>query len=127
MRDLVERQPMKVAAAEALFETEGPAAFCVFATGDFSVNPGETNREIKIPHLLSLLATHSWDGEVQGVNNVNAQYRQEFGPGEYAPVVAVIYWSFRVMVYTWSAAAAVRARRPVAVAQGAGSRRRAAG
>ena len=39
----------------------------------------------------------------KGVNNLDAQYRQEFGPGEYAPVVAVIYWSFRVMVYTWSA------------------------
>jgi cytochrome d ubiquinol oxidase subunit I len=103
MRELVTRQPMKVAAAEALFESEGPAAFSVFATGDFSANPGQTNRELKIPHVLSILATLSWNGEVQGVNNVNAQYREEFGPGEYAPVVAVIYWSFRVMVYTWSA------------------------
>jgi cytochrome d ubiquinol oxidase subunit I len=103
MRDLVERQPMKVAAAEALFETEGPAAFSVFATGDFSVNPGKTNREIKIPHLLSLLATHSWDGTVQGVNPLDAQARREFGAGQYSPVVAIIYWSFRVMVYTWSA------------------------
>jgi cytochrome bd ubiquinol oxidase subunit I len=102
MRDLVERQPMKVAAAEALFDTEGPAAFSVFATGDFSVNPGQTNREIKIPHLLSILATHSWDGTVQGVNPLDAQAREQFGPGEYSPVVAVIYWSFRVMVYTWS-------------------------
>ncbi len=102
MRELVERQPMKVAAAEALFDTEGPAAFSVFATGDFSVNPGATNREIKIPHLLSILATHSWDGTVQGVNPLDAQERQEFGSGEYSPVVAIIYWSFRVMVYTWS-------------------------
>ena len=103
MRELVERQPMKVAAGEALFETEAPADFSVIATGDFSVNPGKTNRELKIPHLLSLLATHSWSGEVQGVNNLNAQYQREFGPGQYVPVVAVIYWSFRVMVYTWSA------------------------
>ena len=102
MRDLVERQPMKVAAAEALFDTEGPAAFSVFATGDFSVNPGETNRELKIPHLLSVLATLSWDGTVQGVNPLDAQARQEFGPGQYSPVVAIIYWSFRIMVYTWS-------------------------
>jgi len=103
MRELVENQPMKVAAAEALFENEGPAAFSVFATGDFSVNPGATNREIKIPHVLSLLATHSWNGEVRGVNPIDEQYRQEFGPGQYSPIVAVIYWSFRVMVYTWSA------------------------
>ena len=48
-------------------------------------------------------ATHSWNGEVQGVNPIDEQYRQEFGPGQYSPIVAVIYWSFRVMVYTWSA------------------------
>jgi cytochrome d ubiquinol oxidase subunit I len=105
MRDLVVRQPMKVAAAEALFDTEAPAAFSVFATGDFTANPGHTNRELKIPHLLSLLATHTWDGEVQGVNQLNEQYRERFGPGEYAPIVAVAYWSFRVMVYTWGALA----------------------
>ena len=81
MRDLVERQPMKVAAAEALFESEGPAALSLFATGDFSANPGKTNREIKIPHLLSVLATLSWNGEVQGVNPLNEQYRQRYGPG----------------------------------------------
>ena len=52
--------------------------------------------------MLSLLATMSWDGEVQGVNNLNAEYRKRYGPGEYAPIVAVTYWSFRIMVYTWS-------------------------
>ena len=66
MRELVENQPMKVAAAEALFEIGGAGGVPVFATGDFSANPGATNREIKIPHVLSLLATHSWNGEVAG-------------------------------------------------------------
>jgi cytochrome d ubiquinol oxidase subunit I len=103
MRDLVRNQPMKVAAAEALFDTEQPAAFSVFATGDFTANPGATNRNLKIPHVLSLLATHTWDGKVEGVNQINARYRAQYGPGEYAPVVAVIYWSFRVMVYSWGA------------------------
>ncbi len=101
MDRLVNIQPMKTAAAEALFENEGPAAFSLFATGDFSANPGKTNRELKIPHLLSLLATHSWSGEVQGVNPVQAQSAKRYGPGQYYPVVAVIYWSFRVMVYLW--------------------------
>ena len=49
-----------------------------------------------------MLATLSWDGTVQGVDPLDAQARQEFGPGEYSPVVAIIYWSFRIMVYTWS-------------------------
>jgi len=103
MGNLVRVQPMKVAASEALFDTEAPAAFSVFATGDFTANPGATNRNLKIPHVLSLLATHTWDGEVRGVNDLNKEYQAKYGPGEYAPFVAVTYWSFRIMVYTWSA------------------------
>jgi cytochrome d ubiquinol oxidase subunit I len=109
MRNLVTYQPMKVAAAEAMFDTNAPAAFSVFATGDFTADPGHTNRDLKIPHVLSLLATHTWDGQVKGINQLNAQYRAKYGPGEYAPVVGVIYWSFRVMVYTWSALALLAA------------------
>jgi len=109
MRNMVRYQPMKVAAAEAMFDTEAPAAFSLLATGDFTRNPGHTNRDLKVPHVLSLLATHSWDGEVQGINDLNAKYQKEYGPGEYAPFVAVTYWSFRVMVYTWGALAAFAA------------------
>jgi cytochrome d ubiquinol oxidase subunit I len=98
---LVKQQPMKMAAAEALFETEQPASFSLFATGDFTRDPGSTNRNIKIPNVLSLLATRTWDGEVVGINQLEAQDIARFGPGEYVPYVAVVYWSFRVMVYTW--------------------------
>ena len=48
---------------------------------------------------------------------LNAQYRKAYGPGEYAPVVAVIYWSFRVMVYTWVRWSMFARGRAVAVAQ----------
>jgi cytochrome d ubiquinol oxidase subunit I len=98
---LVKQQPIKMAAAEALFETEQPASFSLFATGDFTRDPGSTDRNIKIPNVLSLLATRTWDGEVVGINQLEAQDIARFGPGEYVPYVAVVYWSFRVMVYTW--------------------------
>ena len=94
---LVEQQPMKMAAAEALWETEQPAALSVFATGDFTRNPGGTNRNIKIPHVLSLLADGTWNGEVRGMNEVNAEYVRRYGPGDYVPIVGVVYWSFRAM------------------------------
>jgi cytochrome bd ubiquinol oxidase subunit I len=100
-RTLVREQPMKMAAAEALFDTEQPAAFSLFATAAFTHNPQHTNRDLKIPHLLSLLATRSWSGAVPGVNPLDRQYRQRYGPGEYAPYVAVVYWSFRSMIYLW--------------------------
>ncbi len=104
-RLLVKQQPMKMSAAEALFNTEAPAAFSIFATGDFTANPGHTNRNLKVPHVLSLLATRSWDGKVLGINQIQEQYVAKYGPGNYVPYVAVVYWSFRTMVYLFGAMA----------------------
>lgn len=95
---LEKQQPMKMAAAEAQFETEKPAAFSLFATGDLEHNPGHTNVDLRIPYALSFLATGTFTGEVKGINQIQAEEEAKFGPGEYAPVVAVTYWSFRAMV-----------------------------
>ena len=46
-----------------------------------------------------LLATCSWDGEVQGINELQAQYEEEYGPGDYIPNIFIQYWSMRVMAY----------------------------
>lgn len=93
-----EQQPMKMAAAEALFDTEQPAAFSLFAFGDVEHNPKHLKVNVKIPHTLSLMATNSWNGKVEGINDLNQEYQRKYGPGEYAPIVAVTYWSFRLMV-----------------------------
>ncbi len=108
-RTLIREQPMKMAAAEALFDTEKPASFSVLATGAFNHNPRHTNRDLKIPHLLSLLATRSWSDPVPGVNQLDVQYQQKYGPGEYAPYVAIVYWSFRSMLYLWGLVLALAA------------------
>jgi cytochrome d ubiquinol oxidase subunit I len=96
---LIEQQPMKMAAAEALLDTEQPAAFSIFATGPLTCTPENKSRELKIPHLLSLLATHSWSGKVVGTNQAAQGETARHGPGSYTPCIPVIYWSFRVMVY----------------------------
>jgi len=96
---LIEQQPMKMAAAEALLDTEQPAAFSLFATGPLTCTPETKNRELKVPHLLSVLATHSWSGGVTGVHQAQQAEIARYGPGNYTPCVPVIYWSFRVMVY----------------------------
>ena len=57
---------------------------------------------IEIPHLLSLLATGSWDGKVTGLNELQSQYKQQYGPGEYIPNVFIQYWSMRTMAYLGS-------------------------
>src|SRR5690349_20323860 len=91
-------QPMKIAASEAQWQTCQPCSFSLFQIG--GGNRDETpTKIIQIPHLLSLLATNSWNGQVEGLNEVNAQYQQQYGPGNYVPNVFVQYWSMRVMAY----------------------------
>ena len=92
-------QPMKIAAAEALWTTcPSHCPFSMFQIG--GGNNDETPTQIiNIPDLLSILATNHVDGEVQGLNNLNAQYQKEYGPGNYVPNVFIQYWSMRVMAY----------------------------
>lgn len=93
-----EQQPMKMAAADAVFETESGVGLSLFATGDFEGNPEGTNRNIQMPNALSFIMTGKPDSEVKGINNLNAEYQEKYGPGEYAPIVWISYWSWRVML-----------------------------
>jgi cytochrome d ubiquinol oxidase subunit I len=45
------------------------------------------------------MATGSFSGQVQGLNQLQAQEQQKYGSGNYIPNVRVIYWSMRVMAY----------------------------
>jgi cytochrome d ubiquinol oxidase subunit I len=94
---LEDQQPMKMAAAEALYETAKPADLSLFAIADFEKNPGENDVNIAIPHGLSLLSG-GWNEEVEGIDQIQAEYEQRYGPGDYTPVVGVTYWSFRAMI-----------------------------
>ncbi len=89
-------QPMKMAAAEALWDTQAPAEFSLFAVGD--VQQGRNTVQVALPGLLSLLATNTLDGKVEGINDLQRQYVAQYGPGDYVPMVAVTYWTFRLMV-----------------------------
>ena len=91
-------QPMKIAAAEAQWTTCQPCSFSLFQIGGGN-NDHDPTQIIQIPHLLSLLATNSWDGKVVGLDELNAQYQQQYGPGNYVPNVFIQYWSMRVMAY----------------------------
>ena len=95
---MAKQQPMKMAAADAVFETTRGAGLSLFATGDFESNPEGLNRNIEIPNLLSWISTGYPRGEVEGVNDLNREYRQRYGPGNYSPIVAVAYWTWRAMI-----------------------------
>jgi cytochrome d ubiquinol oxidase subunit I len=91
-------QPMKIAASEAQWDSCQPCSFSLFQIG--GGNGDHTPfKIIQIPHLLSLLATNSWNGKVEGLNQVQQQYQQQYGPGNYVPNVFIQYWSMRVMAY----------------------------
>ncbi len=92
------QQPMKMAAADAVFDTREGAGLSLFATGDFKSNPEGLNRNVQIPNLLSWISTGYPRGEIQGINDLNREYQAKYGPGEYAPVVGVAYWTWRAMI-----------------------------
>ena len=104
---MFEVQPMKMAAAEALYETEQPAGFSIVTVGT-----PDGKRElwsVTVPGLLSFLATGDFDGKVVGINQLQQEYTQQFGPGTYYPYIPLTYWSFRVMIGLGMAAMAIGA------------------
>lgn len=102
---MTEVQPMKMAAAEALYETEQPASFSLLTIG---TPDGEQEKlAITVPRLLSFLATGTTDGEVKGIRELRETYRENYGQdpgaayysaGDYTPNIPTTYWTFRFMM-----------------------------
>jgi cytochrome d ubiquinol oxidase subunit I len=92
------QQPMKMAAAEALWDTQKPAPFSIFAYGN--VNQGRNTIELSIPGLLSFLATSNFHDAVPGINDVQAQERAKYGDKapSYEPNIPTAFWGFRWMI-----------------------------
>jgi len=93
---MYETQPIKFAAIEAHWWSEKPASFSILTIGDLS-----GKREvwsIRVPSLLSFLACNNFACQVTGVNDLQFQYTQRYGPGDYVPLMVVTYWTFRFMM-----------------------------
>jgi cytochrome d ubiquinol oxidase subunit I len=85
--NVLEHQPIKVAAMEGNWEREAGAPLLLFALPDSKAE--KNHLEIGVPHAASLILTHQWDGIVPGLKDVAKEDR---------PPVGVVFWSFRVMV-----------------------------
>ncbi len=83
----LKHQPAKVAAMEGIWQTERGAALKLFGWPDQEAEI--TRFAIEIPKLSSLILTHDIDGEVKGLKT---------WPPDARPPVAVVFWSFRIMV-----------------------------
>jgi cytochrome bd ubiquinol oxidase subunit I len=92
-------QSMKIAASEAQWNTCQPCGFSLFQIGGFTKDDPTPSFSITVPRLLSYMATGSFDGQVQGLNQLQKQEERQFGRGNYMPNVRVIYWSMRVMAF----------------------------
>lgn len=103
---MTEVQPMKMAAAEGLYETSSSCApFSVFTVG--TPDGRHEKFAVTVPCLLSFLGTGSVDGKVEGINPLREHYVETYGQdptattatqGDYTPVIPVTYWSFRFMM-----------------------------
>ncbi|MBN9158765.1 MULTISPECIES: cytochrome ubiquinol oxidase subunit I [unclassified Microbacterium] len=98
---MVSTQPMKMAAAEAMFNSScgADASFSLFSIG----TPDGTGEiwSLRVPYLLAFLSTHDLNGCVEGINDLNAQYAHQFastGLTDFTPVLWITYWAFRWMI-----------------------------
>jgi len=103
---MFQQQPIKMAAAEALCDTEQPAAFSILSVGHLGATDcNDVKTIIKIPGFLSFLATGDWNAEVTGLNDLQPYYAERYGATDangdtihYQPNLLITYWSFRLMI-----------------------------
>jgi cytochrome d ubiquinol oxidase subunit I len=93
---MTEQQPMKMAAAEALYDTTSSAPFSLFTIG--TLDGSRSVFQIDVPSVLSFLATGDFKGTVKGINDLQKEYVDTYGPGSYTPNIPLAYWSFRLMI-----------------------------
>lgn len=67
---MTEVQPMKMAAAEGLYETRANAPFSILTIG--SLDGTNAKPILEVPGLLSFLGTGSFTAEIQGINDIQA-------------------------------------------------------
>jgi cytochrome d ubiquinol oxidase subunit I len=95
-RIMTEQQPMKMAAAEALYKTSDNAPFSLFTIG--TLDGSRAVFQIGLPGMLSFMSTGDVNGTVEGVDDLQAKYEKEFGAGDYKPNIPLAFWSFRLMI-----------------------------
>lgn len=95
---MFQQQPMKMASAESLCHSETDPDFSILTVGTHN-NCDSVTHLIEVPYVLPFLAEGKFsDVHLEGVKDLQEQYEQKFGPGDYRPNLFVTYWSFRAMI-----------------------------
>lgn len=82
-------QPAKVAALEGHWQSEPGEALPLLLFGIPDMDAERTRFAVGVPHLGSVILTHTWAGQIKGL--------KEF-PREDRPNSLILFWSFRLMV-----------------------------
>jgi cytochrome d ubiquinol oxidase subunit I len=85
----LEHQPAKIAAMEGHWQSKAGEALPLILLGWPDMAAEETRYAVSIPHLGSLILTHTWEGQIAGL--------KDFAP-EDRPNATIVFWTFRVMV-----------------------------
>ena len=102
---MTEVQPMKMAAAEALYDTEQPAAFSIFTIG--SLDGSRRSSRSRCPTCCRSWPPGPPTARSQGINELREKYQEKYGsdpgaayysPGDYTPIIPLTYWTFRLMI-----------------------------
>lgn len=106
---MTEAQPMKMAAAEAAYNTASgaDASFSLFSIG----TPDGSHEifSVRVPYMLAFMSTGSFDGTVEGIRDLQHEYTEMYcggadtmltcpESGNFAPIIWITYWSFRWMM-----------------------------
>ena len=95
---MFQQQPMKMASAESLCNTETDPDFSILTVGTHN-NCDSITRVIEVPYVLPFLAESKFTGvTLQGVRDIQRDSEHKFGPNDYRPNLFVTYWSFRMMI-----------------------------
>jgi cytochrome d ubiquinol oxidase subunit I len=84
-----EHQPAKIAAIEGHWQNQPGASVPLILFGWPDMAAETTRYALEVPHLGSLVLTHSWNGQIAGL--------KDFAP-EDRPDSTIVFWTFRVMV-----------------------------
>jgi cytochrome d ubiquinol oxidase subunit I len=84
-----EHQPAKIAAIEGHWQNQPGASVPLILFGWPDMTAETTRYALEVPHLGSLVLTHSWNGQIAGL--------KDFAP-EDRPDSTIVFWTFRVMV-----------------------------
>jgi cytochrome d ubiquinol oxidase subunit I len=82
-------QPAKIAAMEGLWSNTPGQGMPETLLGWPDMDAQKTLDAVEVPHLGSLILTHTWDGQIKALDDFPPQDR---------PDSTIIFWTFRIMI-----------------------------